>query len=119
MDKSPLETGRQMVMTETAEQELIVWSSSPTYKTTCDLLESIVLDSRDEAMAVDPAEEAKQKARVTEAHAMAKMYKVFRDRIDGLTEDRKARMKTKANRQLIQDDAFIESIILANASGSK
>jgi len=119
VNKSPLETGRQMEMTETAAQELIVWSTTPVYKTVCDLFESIVLDARDEAMAVDPAEEVKARARLTEAHAAAKVYQQFRDKIESLSADRLAKLKDKVNRQLIKDDAFIESVILANASGSK
>ncbi len=118
MNKSPLETGRAVELTTTEKMDLIVWSSSPSFEVVCKLLENKVLNGRDEAMAVDPAEEIVQRARMTEAHAMAKFYQWFRDEIRMASADELAKMKEKANRALLRDQEVIENIIVSSAAGN-
>jgi hypothetical protein len=118
VNKSPLETGRAVELTTNQQMDMIVWASSPTFPTACQILENEVLNARDEAMAVDPAEKETQHARMTEAHGMAKMYQRFRKQIEMASTNELAKLKERANRELLKDQELIENIVVSSASGN-
>lgn len=118
VNKSPLETGRAVELTTGEQMDIIVWSSSPTFLTVCKLLENIVLNARDEAMAVDPALRDVQYARMTEAHGIAAAYHKFRNEVDTASATELAKLKEKANRELAKDQDFVANALISSVSGN-
>lgn len=118
LNKSPLETGRQIQLTDAQKMDLIVWASSPVYSVIVDMLESEILDARDEAMATDPAEKEQQSARMTEAHGMAKLYQRFVKKVESCSQEQFAKVQEKANRAILKDQSIVDEIILSQASGN-
>lgn len=118
MDKSPLITGRQTVLTDAQKMDLIVLSANPAFEVVYLLWENLVLDARDDAMAVDPSEPIKQTSRMTEAHALAKAYKRFRDNVTNSLAEQHSKIKLKVAADLANEQNFIEQIVLSQASGN-
>lgn len=118
MDKSPLITGRQTELTDAQKMDLIVLSANPTFEVVYLLWENLILDARDEAMAVDPSEPAKQASRMTEAHALAKAYKRFRDNVTNSLAEQHGKIKLKVAETLAKEQDFIDQIVLSQASGN-
>ena len=118
MNKSPLETGRIKELSQAQKMDLIVLSTNPNFQTVYDLMENEVLAARDEAMAVDPTEEKKQVVRMTEAHAMAKFYQKIRKQIEFAATEQLENIKAKAAQEATQEQDFLESVVLEQASGN-
>jgi hypothetical protein len=118
VNKSPLETGRIKELSQAQKMDLIVLSTNPNFQTVYDLMENEVLAARDEAMAVDPTEDKKQVARMTEAHAMAKFYQKIRKQIEFAATEQLAKVQEKAAQEATQEQEFLEEIVLQQASGN-
>lgn len=112
MEVRTLEHKRVEDLTPTENMELVTFAATSYFPLICKIMEYTIIEQRDEAMATDPSEEAKQRARMTEAHAMAKQYTRFRKMIDvARVEHMGAIAQTEVEKNL-QDQAFIEELII-------
>lgn len=118
MNKSPLETGRRRELTQAQKVDLIVLSSNPNFESVYILMENEVLDARDEAMAVDPVNEKLQAVRMSQAHTIAKFYAKIRKEIEFAATEQLDTIKTKAVQEATQEQEFLDSIVLEQASGN-
>lgn len=100
------------------KMDLFAFSHTETAKSLWELMQNMIIEARDEAMAVDPAEEKVQKARMDTAHAMAKFYTRVRKEIEFLSNERMGEIERLANEEIMKDQDRIETIILnQTASG--
>lgn len=118
LEKSPLQSGRQVELSQAQQTEMIIWATSESFPVACQILENEVLNARDEAMVVDPADKETQHARMTEAHGMAKLYQRFRKQIENASSTQLAKLQEKANRSILKDREAIEKIIVESAAGN-
>lgn len=95
--------------------DLFAFAHTETSKALWLLMENMVIEARDEAMATDPADEKTQKARMTEAHAMAKFYTRIRKEIESLVTEQMGEIQRLANEEILKDREKVEEIILSQA----
>ncbi len=95
--------------------DLFAFSHTETAKSLWELMENVVVEARDEAMAIDPAEEKIQKARMDTAHAMAKFYTRIRKEIESLASEQMGEIERLANEEILKDQELIEAIVLDQA----
>lgn len=95
--------------------DLFAFSHTETAKSLWELMENLVIEARDEAMSIDPADEKLQKARMDTAHAMAKFYTRLRKEIESLASERMGEIERLANEEILKDQERIEAIVLGQA----
>lgn len=95
--------------------DLFAFSHTETCRALYKLMENLVLDARDEAMAVPPEEEKLQKAKMDMAHAMSKFYTRLRKEIESTASEHIGELQRIANEEVMKDQDAIESIILDQA----
>jgi hypothetical protein len=101
-------------LTDGEKMDLVVFSSTPTSKTVYKLMDLEVAQARDDAMECDPADEAKQRALMTVAHAMHKFAKGLKSRIEFAMSEHVADVRKKAIELELQDQEKVNAIIEAN-----
>jgi hypothetical protein len=76
------------------------------------LMENMVIEARDDAMAVDPANEKEQKSKMDLAHAMGLYYTRIRKSIESTANEHIGELQRIANEEVLRDREQIEQIIL-------
>lgn len=115
LDETPLI--RERTVTELSPQDqilLITTAESAGAKILFRIMEQEIIDARDEAMAVNPAKEAEQRAAMTVAHAMAKFYRKVRTRIQQEFQKHKESL-IQAQQSVLDDPEEVEEMILSQA----
>lgn len=118
VNKSPLETGRFAELTQAEKMDLIVLASNPNFQTIYKLMENECIAAREDAISVDPKDKEGQIAALTIAHAMHKFYVKIRKEIQFAGQEQLDLIKTKAALAAAQEQDFLESIVIEQASGN-
>lgn len=95
--------------------DLFAFSHTETCRALYKLMENMVIDARDEAVAVPPEEEKLQKAKMDMAHAMSKFYTRLRKEIETTASEHLGETQYLANQEVLKDQDTIEAIILDQA----
>lgn len=94
------------------KSELIAFTTTTYYPLICKLMENMIHDAKDIAMAVDPANGDEQRARMTEAHAMSLFYVRLIKCITKEVNDRMGEIQEHMANAQIHDQEFIEDQII-------
>lgn len=94
------------------KMDLVAFSSTSYYPLLRKIMEQAIIMARDRAVLVDPANEAAQRARMTEARAMSIFYTTVCDQIANSVAEHLGYVKQKAAEEAANDREFIESVIL-------
>lgn len=97
--------------------DLTVFGAMPVARTLYKVMESAIVDARNEAMECDPSLEAKQKSLMTVAHAMDQFYKKVRGKIEFAQTEHLTDVRQKALTEELKDQGRIEEIIMLNVQG--
>lgn len=97
------------------KMDLFAFSHTEAAKSLWALMENLIIEARDEAMAIDPAEEKIQKARTDTAHGMAKFYTRLRKEIESIASERVGEIQRLANEEILKDHEAVENIILSQS----
>lgn len=104
--------GKIKTLSDAKKRDLIVLCANPNINVLWELMENIVIDSRDAAMAIDPADEKRQRAGMTIAHAQAKMYTKVRETIQYITEEHLNETRRLEYEKAMGTQEEIERIVL-------
>lgn len=109
-----LSINRAAPLTRQEQMELVAASTTRGFQIVYKLLELMVIEERDLAARIDPADKKAQRAAWTTAHAMLKMYDKFKQKVEeGITEHRDELAK-KAAEELAKERDEIGGVIAAN-----
>lgn len=114
---SRLSYNQNIELTPEEMMDLTVFGAMPVARTVYKVMESAIVDARNEAMECDPAREAVQKSLMTIAHAMDKFYKKVRSKIEFAQTEHLTDVRQKALQEELKDQSKIEEIILLNVQG--
>lgn len=78
------------------------------------LLELMVIEERDNAARVDPANEPSQRAAWTTAYAMNQLYQKFRTRVEEALTEHKDEIAKKAAEENAREQQEVEGVITYN-----
>jgi len=104
-------------LTPEEQMDLTVFGAMPVAQVLYKVMESAIVDARNEAMECDPSLEAKQKSLMTVAHAMDQFYKKVRSKIEFAQREHLTDIRQKALALELQDQQKLEEIILSNIRG--
>lgn len=98
------------------KQDLVLFSGTPAYSAVCKLMETMLVESRDEAVLADPANPAAQLSALNTAHAMAKLYTKLKENITYLVAEHLGLMQRKEAEAAMEDQTMLEEIISSQFS---
>lgn len=110
----PILGGQSLELSDSEKMDLMAGDDTPYANAIRKLMRKEIFDARDEAMACDPADERKQRALMTVAHAMEKFYKNVLGKITFEKTSHFMEVKQKLLQEELKDQEKIEEIILAN-----
>jgi hypothetical protein len=105
-------------LAEGEKMDLLMFGQQAISKTVFKLMEMIIINARDNAMACNPAKIVEQKALMDGAHAKAEFYHEIREAIRGAAEEHLAKMKQGEVEEAMADEEFVENVILSQALGT-
>ena len=100
-------------LTEGEKMDLLMFGQQEISKTVFKLMEMIIINARDNAMACDPSLIPQQKALMDGAHAKAEFYHEVRAAIKNAAEEHLAMIKQGEVEEALADEQFIENVILS------
>jgi hypothetical protein len=106
--------GPALELTDSEKMDLMAHDDGPYAKAIKKLMRKEVITARNEAMDCDPADEKRQRALMTIAHAMEKFYKSLLNTILIEKTAHLAEVRQKAAEEDLKDQEVLERIILAN-----
>lgn len=110
MDELSIKVVEELNPTERIE--LATFSNTSYYPLIRKIMETLIVEQRDAAMAVDPANRDEQVARMTEAHAMGLLYTRFCKLTEQVVTEYRGEKQAEVARHALDDPAFIEKIVL-------
>ena len=112
-----LNESQSVALTTSDKNQLITFSLSQQAQALWKLMQILIYDQRDNAMAVDPSDIKKQAAETTVAHAMARFYHQLRQRVDGMANEQIGELRARANAEIVKDAKKIEEIVMSQIEG--
>jgi hypothetical protein len=97
--------------------DLTVFGAMPVAKTVYKVMESAIVDARNDAMECDPSLKDKRASLMDIAHGMDQFYKKVRSKIEFAQTEHLSDVRQKALQEELQDQAKIEEIIMLNVQG--
>lgn len=94
------------------KQDLVLFSGTPAYSAILRLMETMLVEARDEAVLASPANQSEQLAALNIAHAMSKLYVGLKRRMTFLVEEHLGSIKHKAAEEAMLDQQNLASILL-------
>lgn len=115
MDNIQLSSNRVLDLEPREKMDLFSFTHTSTAKALYKLMENLIIDARDEAMAVDPVDEKLQKSRIDGAHWFSVFYTRVRKSIESSAMEHIGELQRFANEEILTDRDQIENIILDQA----
>jgi multidrug efflux pump subunit AcrB len=104
-------------ITDAEKMDMMVFATTPIFKTFCKMFENIIIRSRNRAMEADPTNERAQAAALTVAHAQKAMYEEFRGDLEFKMMEHVADVRLRVQQEDLNDHKKLEAIIFANQTG--
>lgn len=98
------------------KSELIAFRATSYYPLIRQIMENMIHEAKDLAMAVDPVNQDEQRARMTEAHAMSKFYTRMIKSIEREVSERMGQIQEKAIQSQLDDREFTDNLLVEQAS---
>ena len=111
-EPNTFQVGKPPVLDAAEKAELLQFSYTTTANIIFKVLEIMVIEARDEAAAVDPANEAEVRAKQGVAYTMGLLYAKFKEKVQGPALEHYGETKRILNARLAQEQEFIEDIII-------
>lgn len=94
------------------KQDLVMFSGTPAYTAILKLMETMLVEARDEAVLADPANPAAQLAALNTAHAMGKLFLGVKEKLNFLVEEHLGILKQRDAEAAMDDQERFEAIVL-------
>jgi hypothetical protein len=113
---SPLAENRPISLNAAQKQDMVLFASSPMFKTVCQVMENEIIGLREEAEEIDPKDQQAQLAGLTVVYAIKKFYKKFRGSVDFERTEAFADTRSRIAAAALEDRDFVENIVLNQAT---
>jgi hypothetical protein len=110
--KTTIGTTQLVDLTLQERQDLVLFSGTPAYAAIRKLLESMLVEARDEACLIPAHERDKRLAALDQATAIATVYSRLSEQINYLVEEHLGLMQRKEAEVAMEDQDLLESIIM-------
>lgn len=94
------------------KQDLVLFSGTPAYSAILKLMETMLVEARDEAVLISPAKRDERLAALDTAYAMSLCFLRLKEKISFLVEERLGEFKHQEAQRALEDQENLEAIIL-------
>jgi hypothetical protein len=94
------------------KQDLVLFTGTPAYSAICKLMESMLVEARDEAVTIPAHLRDERLAALDQATAMAELYTKLKAKMTYLVAEHLGLMQRKEAEAALEDWEMLESIIL-------